>query len=72
MRDEDPDHLSDALAKEADELERESSQLESQIEETRQDWEGKRRDDGVPGAPPPRQGDKPDGPHEPPEASERG
>jgi hypothetical protein len=50
---EDPRKLSDALEREADQLERHSRELESKLEETRQDWERKRADEGVPGAPPP-------------------
>jgi hypothetical protein len=67
--DDDPKRLSDSLAKEADELERDSSELEGQIQATRDDWEHKRRDDGVPGAQPP---DDPAAGEEPPEASAKG
>ncbi len=56
MSDRDPRQLSDALEKETNELERESSELADQIDATRQDWERKRADDGVPGAPPPSEG----------------
>jgi hypothetical protein len=57
---EDPEKLADALAREADQLERDSRQLERRVEDTRQDWERKRADEGVPGAPPPQGDDSPD------------
>jgi hypothetical protein len=37
----------------ADELEERSKQLGEEINDVREDWERKRADDGVPGAPPP-------------------
>ena len=36
-----------------DELARESSELGDRIDQTREDWQRKRADDDVPGAPPP-------------------
>ncbi len=42
-----------ALEREADDLERHSKALESDIADVREDWDAKRRDDSVPGAPPP-------------------
>lgn len=58
--------------READELERRSEELEGEIGEVREDWERKRADASVPGAPPPdgRSGAQPDrsrGPEPPPE-----
>jgi hypothetical protein len=55
---EDPDKLADALAHEGDELERRSSELEQQVKETRQEWQRKRADGSVPGAPPPEEGEE--------------
>lgn len=51
-RTEDPDRLADQLEQEADKLGRHSQELQEEIEGTRQDWERKRADDGVPGAVP--------------------
>ncbi len=53
VSDQDPRRLSEELEKETDELRRHSSELEDQIGETRQDWERKRRDESIPGAPSP-------------------
>ncbi len=53
VSDQDPRRLSEELEKETDELERHSSELEGQITETRQDWERKRRNESIPGAPAP-------------------
>jgi hypothetical protein len=38
--------------READDLERESEKLKDHIKEARDDWESKKSDDSVPGAPP--------------------
>jgi uncharacterized protein YukE len=56
---EDYDRLADDLGEEADKLEQENERLEEEISGVRQDWERKRADAGVPGAPPPPQ-DAPD------------
>lgn len=48
----DPNRLADELDREADELQEHSEQLQQEIGEVRQDWERKRADPGVPGAPP--------------------
>ena len=40
------------LEREADEMEERSSKLEEEIDETREDWERKKGDSSVPGAPP--------------------
>ena len=48
-----PDELADRLEREADELERHSDELAERVAGVRQDWERKRGDQGVPGAPPP-------------------
>ena len=53
MDETDPDKLADHLEDEADDLEARSKKLKEQIEDVAQDWERKRADEGVPGAPPP-------------------
>lgn len=53
MVEKDPDKLADELEEEADELEERSKKLEDETEDVAQDWERKRADDNVPGAPPP-------------------
>lgn len=53
MPERDPDKVADALDREAEKLERHSNEVQGQIEDARQDWERKRRDENVPGAPPP-------------------
>ena len=53
MAEQDPHELSDALERETDELARESRELEGRVEETHQDWQRKRADESIPGAPPP-------------------
>ncbi len=53
MNNDDPTELANQRAAEADELEQRSEKLESKVREVRADWERKRADDGVPGAPPP-------------------
>lgn len=50
---EDPDRLADELQHEAGRLRRESERVEDEIEDVRKDWERKRADESVPGAPPP-------------------
>jgi len=52
MADRDPGELADQLEAEADALERHSQKLGQETESVRQDWERKRGDAGVPGAPP--------------------
>ena len=61
MAERDPHRLSEALDRGADELERQSEKLERQVEEARQDWQRKRADESVPGAPPPEAEDDPPG-----------
>jgi hypothetical protein len=53
----DPDRLSEQLEQEADALQRRSEELHEKVEDVRQDWERKRADPGVPGAPPPADGE---------------
>jgi hypothetical protein len=51
--------------KQAEELAERSKKLGERIAETQDDWEAKRRDAGVPGAPPLEPGDEPDEAREP-------
>jgi hypothetical protein len=53
MADMDPGKLADQLEDEADELEERSKKLKQETEDVAQDWERKRSDESVPGAPPP-------------------
>ena len=55
MGETDPGKLADHLEDEADGLERHSDELAQRTEDAAQDWEHKRADPGVPGAPPPDQ-----------------
>jgi hypothetical protein len=50
---EDHEGLSHDLEEEADRLEKESAHLGDEISDVRSDWEAKRQDPAVPGAPPP-------------------
>jgi hypothetical protein len=52
--DEDHEQLADELDERADEMAKRTDELEGEIESVRGDWEAKRRDDGVAGAPPPK------------------
>jgi hypothetical protein len=52
---EDPHALSEQLEREAEELESRSHELEHEIDAARTDWERKRADPSVPGAPPHRE-----------------
>jgi len=56
MPENDPGELADQREREADRLEQRGEALEGDVENVRQDWERKRADQGVPGAPP-REGD---------------
>lgn len=49
----------------ADELAERSKKLGDQIAETQEDWQAKRNDAAVPGAPPPEPGDEPEEAREP-------
>ena len=51
-RETDPFALSDAREREVDRLEERSHELEGEVKRTREEWERKRADDSVPGAPP--------------------
>lgn len=48
----DPQGLADELEQKADDMEQASHRLERETKEVAQDWERKRADDSVPGAPP--------------------
>lgn len=50
---EDHDKLADQLKQEGDEMEKRSADLGDEISDVRDDWQRKRADEGVPGAPPP-------------------
>jgi hypothetical protein len=62
MDERDPHELSEALEREADKLEHQGEEVKDAVNEAREDWEHKRRDDSVPGALPPESGgaDNPD------------
>jgi hypothetical protein len=49
----DPDALADEVEEQTNELGRHSEELEEKVIEVRRDWERKRSDPGVPGAPEP-------------------
>ncbi len=49
---ENPEKLADELQGQADELQDKSADLEQEIGDVKQDWERKRADESVPGAPP--------------------
>jgi len=53
MSERDPDKLADELEQEASRMQEQSEHLRGEIHEAREDWERKRADAGVPGAPPP-------------------
>ena len=52
MPENDPARLADQREEEADKLERRSQELGGEVQNVGQDWERKRADPGVPGAPP--------------------
>jgi hypothetical protein len=58
MGETDPKELADQLEHDADELKRHSEELGRWTEDVSQDWERKRSDPGVPGAPPPAEGEE--------------
>lgn len=60
MAEQDPQELSEQLKRETDELERHNSEVKDAVDGTREDWEHKRRDGSVPGAPPPEGGETAD------------
>jgi uncharacterized small protein (DUF1192 family) len=43
----------DAVERELDDMDEQAGELQEEIEATKADWERKREDDSVPGAPPP-------------------
>lgn len=53
MSENDHEKLADELEREADRLTEHSEELEDQVKDARSDWERKRSDESVPGAPPP-------------------
>ena len=50
---EDHEGLARELEREADRLQAQQERLADEIKDVRSDWEAKRQDEGVPGAPPP-------------------
>lgn len=58
----DPEGLADELEQKADDMEQASERLESETEDVAQDWERKRADDKVPGAPPRSEDERDDPP----------
>ena len=52
MSESDPHELADQLEHEADRLQHEGERLGEELASTREEWEHKRADPGVPGAPP--------------------
>jgi hypothetical protein len=65
------DRLHERAQREADDLERRGEKLDEEIDRTRQDWESKKSDQGVPGAlsdDPPGEEDRADEDGPPPEA----
>jgi hypothetical protein len=57
MDERDPNELSEALEQEADKLERQGEEVKHAVNDAREDWEHKRRDQNVPGAIPPEPGE---------------
>ena len=53
MAETDPEKLADHLEDEADELEQRNQELGGKADDVAQEWEAKRSDPGVPGAPAP-------------------
>jgi hypothetical protein len=53
MTEREMNELADRLERETDELERRSGELEDRSRAVEEDWQRKRADQGVPGAPPP-------------------
>jgi hypothetical protein len=53
MAETDPEGLAEELEEKADDMEAASDRLERETEDVAQDWERKRADASVPGAPPP-------------------
>jgi hypothetical protein len=53
MQDEEPEKLADKLERAVDQMQEQSQRLEKETEATRADWQRKRADPKVPGAPQP-------------------
>ena len=54
MSESDPARLADRRERESEELEQRSEQLKDDVNDVREDWDRKRQDPSVPGAPPER------------------
>lgn len=70
MAEQDPGELSEQLERETDELARDSRKVKDSVAQTREDWEHKRTDESVPGAPPP-EGDEEKDEDDPDEAEDK-
>ena len=55
MTEQDPDALAEQRDREAEAMQKRSEELAQRTSEVREDWERKRRDAGVPGAPEPEE-----------------
>jgi hypothetical protein len=55
---EEHDKLADQMQQEGDEMKQRSAELGDEISDVRDDWQRKRADEGVPGAPPPEESDE--------------
>lgn len=60
MAEQDPHELAQRLEREADDLERQGGEVKDAVKESREDWQRKRRDESVPGAPPPEDSESDD------------
>ncbi|HTU84240.1 MAG TPA: hypothetical protein VMF57_01625 [Solirubrobacteraceae bacterium] len=58
MADSDPKRIADDLERKARDMERRSEELGQRTEEVSREWQRKRSDPGVPGAPPPEAGEE--------------
>jgi hypothetical protein len=58
MGDNDPEQIAEGMEKEARDMERRSEELKQRTEDVSQEWQRKRADPGVPGAPPPASGEE--------------
>jgi hypothetical protein len=77
MAETDPDQLADRLEQEAQAMQRHNDELGDAVARARQDWETKRADPNVPGAPPSEEGSadgagESPGPEAPPEDAHPG
>jgi len=57
---EDPGELANELEQQTDHLKRYSDEVQQNLEDARDDWQRKRQDENVPGAPPPDPDEEPE------------